>query len=185
MVPLSRGSGPPSTGYQSQDDRIRLGIEDDVSSDRAVGVISSWEAQMRTFGIAFASLGILGVALAGSTPATAQPVEATVRGGQPGITERELGPTPGFEVRPGSVFSPHITGPLAPDFDPSYYAQAEGLRMLARNPNASVDLVLGAILDQNDETPAEHMLRCQARYPNYEPVSNTYLAANGVPRPCF
>jgi hypothetical protein len=140
---------------------------------------------MRTFGIACASLCILGVALAANTPATAQPVQATVRGGQPVIVDRELGPTPGFEVRPGAVFSPHITGPLAPDFDPSYYAQAEGLRMLVRNPNAGVDLVLGAILDQNGETPAEHMLRCQAQYPSYEPVSNTYLAGNGLPRTCF
>jgi hypothetical protein len=140
---------------------------------------------MRTFGFAFASLGILGVAWMATTPAMAQPVQATVRGGQPVVTGRDLGPTPGFEVRPGSVFSPYITGPLAPDFDPSYYAQAEGLRMLARNPSAGVDLVLGAILDQTGETAAQHMLRCQARHASYEPVSNTYLAGNGVPRVCF
>ena len=140
---------------------------------------------MRTFGIAFASLGILGVAWAVSTPATAQPLQATVRGGQPVIVDRDVRVPTGYEVRPGAVFTPYITGPLSLDFDPSFYAQVEGLRLVARNPSAGVDLVLGAILDQNGETTAEHMLRCQARYSSYEPVSNTYLAANGLPRTCF
>jgi hypothetical protein len=41
-----------------------------------------------------------------------------------------------------------------------------------------------ATLNRTGESLAEHQLRCQALYDSYDLASDTYIASNGIPRPC-
>ncbi len=128
---------------------------------------------LRTGGATFVAIAALGCAL----PATAQPLEITVT--EPAVIDtRPLAPAESVTL-PSRLFDyrPNIGG----QFDPGLAALDS--QFLTR-PGPSTNMVRAAVLDRNGVSLAQHQLRCQALHPSYEPVSDTYLGPDGLPRNC-
>ncbi len=72
------------------------------------------------------------------------------------------------------------------DFDPAAYA-INALRIsnfFPRRGHVSFNIDRAVTLNESGESIAEHQIRCQAAYASYELASDTFLDANGIPRPC-
>lgn len=118
-------------------------------------------------------------ALASAAPAVAQPLRITVT--DPGLIEPPLLERPsGRFVRPSRLFDYHLD--FGGNFDP---AKAAMDSQFFSRPSPAVHPVRAAVIERHGESIAEHQLRCQALYPSYEPVSDTYFGPDGIPRDCI
>jgi hypothetical protein len=114
-----------------------------------------------------------------AVPASAQ-TEITVFGGQ--VDDFDFFPRPiynddyvvGRRLDPGQNFDPANAAINALNVSNFYLPRG-------RSP---FNLERAATLNRTGESLAEHQLRCQAIYDSYDLASDTYIAANGVPRPC-
>jgi hypothetical protein len=129
----------------------------------------------RALHTAAAALAIVS-GLAGAVPAMAQPIEITVPGGT--VQPAPLAPS-NRTVRPSRLFDYHLD--FDNRFDPGE-AALDSQFYTRRRP--SMNLVRAAVLDRHGISLAEHQLRCQSLHATYEPVSNTYLGPDGLPRHC-
>jgi hypothetical protein len=122
-----------------------------------------------------ATVGLFAVAL----PAAAQ-TEITVFGGQ--VADPDFFPRPiynddyvyGTNRFPGQNFDPAAAAINALNVSNFYLPRG-------RSP---FNFDRAATLNRTGESLAEHQLRCQALYDSYDLASDTYLAGNGIPRPC-
>jgi hypothetical protein len=122
-----------------------------------------------------AIVGLVAVAL----PAAAQ-TEITVFGGQ--IDDPDFFPRPiynddyvyGTNRLPGQNFDPAAAAINALNVSNFYLPRG-------RSP---FNFDRAATLNRTGESLAEHQLRCQAIYDSYDLASDTYIARNGIPRPC-
>jgi hypothetical protein len=118
-------------------------------------------------------------ALAFAAPASAQPLRITVTG--PGPIERPLvEPPSGRSVRPSTLFDYHPD--FGENFDPGEAAMNS---QFFSRPSPAIHMVRAAVLERHGLSIAEHQLRCQAMHATYEPVSDTYLGPDGIPRYCI
>lgn len=132
---------------------------------------------MKTAYIVLAAIAVV-AALAGTAPASAQPLRITVT--DPGVIEPPLlAPPSGRFVRPSTLFDYHLD--FGRNFDPG--KAAEDSQFFSR-PSPAIHTVRAAVLDRHGESIAEHQLQCQALYPTYEPAGDTYLGPDGIPRYC-
>lgn len=126
-----------------------------------------------------ALLTVLTATLALTVPALAQPVDITVPFG-PGSSP-DSAPRLFYDddYVYGTPFNPHYFDPAAAAINAlniSHFYPPRGHRSL------NIDRAI--TLNATGDSIAEHQARCQAAYPSYDLASDTYLAANGIPRPC-
>lgn len=116
-------------------------------------------------------------ALACAAPAAAQPIEITVPGGT--VEPAPLAPS-NRTIRPSRLFDYHL------DFDTRFDPGEAALdSQFYVRTLPSINPVRAAVLDRHGISLAEHQLRCQALYPSYDLVSDTYLGQDGIPRSCI
>lgn len=115
-------------------------------------------------------------ALVAATPASAQPIEITVPGGA--VEPAPLAPSDRVILR-SRLFDYHLE--FDNRFDPGR-AALDALPVV--RTGLSINPVRAVVLNRNGLSLAEHQLRCQSLHPTYEPVSDTYLGADGIPRNC-
>lgn len=123
--------------------------------------------------------GLTAIVALAAAPVLAQPLQITVT--DPGlIVEEQPGqPPPGRYERPSKLFDYHLN--FNTNFDPGEAAMDS---QFVNRPGPAIHTVRAAVLDRNNESLAEHQLRCQAMYATYEPVSDTYLGSDGIPQYC-
>lgn len=120
------------------------------------------------------TLGLVSTAI----PATAQPPRIFVHG-----ATRILPPPPFTSYRLGADWGDPLDfygSPVGRYYDP--VGKIPDMRYYG--PPA-VDLVLARTLDRNNESMMSHTLTCQAHYPTYNMVTNTYYGRNGLPQVCY
>jgi hypothetical protein len=128
------------------------------------------------FRIAVAALAAISALVGVTTPASAQPIEITVPGGA--VEPAPLVPSDRV-VLPSRLFDYHLE--FDNRFDPG--RAAIDAQPLVRT-GLSINPVRTVVLNRNRLSLAEHQLLCQSLYPSYEPVSDTYLDLDGIPRNC-
>ncbi|HHY51008.1 MAG TPA: BA14K family protein [Alphaproteobacteria bacterium] len=116
--------------------------------------------------------------IAAVTPALAQPLDITVRGGSiiednpPRLHDDSFivrtPVDPGFRFDPGQA----AINALAV----SHFYPPRGFSPL------NIDRAI--TLNATGDSILEHQLKCQAAYPSYDLASDTYISSNGIPRPC-
>jgi hypothetical protein len=117
--------------------------------------------------------------IAAAPPAAAQ-TEITVFGGQ--VDDPDFFPRPvynddyiyGTNRFPGQNFDPAAAAINALNVSNFYLPRG-------RSP---FNFERAATLNRTGESLAEHQLICQAIYDSYDLASDTYIGADGVPRPC-
>lgn len=118
--------------------------------------------------------------LLGAVPVAAQEVYVTIPYGSHG------GPGPsygyGFSFQDDYVYG----NPYSLNFDPATAAiNALNIsRFHTPRPRRTFNVDRMITLNATGDSIMEHQLKCQARYATYDMVSDTYIAANGLPRPC-
>lgn len=118
------------------------------------------------------------VAFGAAAPAAAQPLDIIVRGGAvvPDTTPRDF---PDRRI---------VRTPITPggNFDP---AQASLNALAVSNfypaPGyVEINFDRAFTLNATGDSILEHQLKCQAAYASYDPASDTFIGANGIPQPC-
>jgi hypothetical protein len=117
--------------------------------------------------------------LAAGVPVSAQPLRITVTNPRVIETPSPLAPS-GRLVRPSTLFDYHLD--FRANFDPGKAAQDS---QFFSRPSPSFNAVRAVVLDSNNESLAQHQLRCQSLHPTYEPAGDTYLGPDGIPRSCI
>jgi hypothetical protein len=125
--------------------------------------------------IVFAALAAVS-AVAASMPASAQPLEITV----PGRTAEPV-PLPPSDraVQRSKLFDYHLDFDIR--FEPGE-AALDALPVVRTGP--SINPVRAVLIERHGLSLAQHQLRCQSLYRTYEPVSDTYVGPDGIPRNC-
>lgn len=124
---------------------------------------------------ALVALAVISVA----APVSAQPLRITVT--EPGLIEPAPPLVPsGRLVRPSTLFDYQLD--FESNFDPG---KAAADSQFFSRPTPALNMMRAAVIESTGESIAEHQLRCQALFSTYEPVSDTYLDEDGIPRDCF
>ena len=124
-------------------------------------------------------LPVLATAIVVSSAALAQPVEIIVPYYGPGDASASA---PRFFYDDDYVYG----DPWNPNFDPAA-AAINALNISRLHPprgGSAFNIDRAITLNATGDSILEHQLRCQAAYPSYDLASDTYLGANGIPRPC-
>jgi hypothetical protein len=114
-----------------------------------------------------------------AAPAAAQPVEATVRGGR-------IIYSPPSVVRPWPFYDNYYPyrNPPGSNFDPALASIAANEFAFGRRARVvPVNIDRAITLARTGDSMVAHQLKCQAQYPTYDLISDTYLV-RGIPWPC-
>jgi hypothetical protein len=117
----------------------------------------------------------------GALPVAAQDVYVTIPYGSHG------GPGPSYYDYGPGYYDDYVYGnPYSLNFDPATAAiNALNIsRFHTPRPRRTFNVDRMITLNATGDSIAEHQLKCQARYQTYDLVSDTYIASNGMPRPC-
>jgi hypothetical protein len=134
---------------------------------------------MRKLSPAICAVALVAAACVAATPAAAQPPRVIVRGATP-----ILPPAP-YVFNGNPSYGWYDPSGIYEDPFSRYYDPAGKIPDDRYYGPKAVDLILARTLDRNNESIMGHMLRCQAHYPTYNPATDRYYGAHGIPVPCY